>query len=269
LGYNKSAMIDCHCHMLPGIDDGARDLPYALEMARKAVANGITAVIVTPHHLNGVYDNPRKKILKAVMAFRTALAEAGINLEVYPGSELHLVPELPGRILEGDSLTYNDRGKAALVELPKQTIPTGAETVLERLLYEGITPIIAHPERNATLAAHPDRAAEWVKMGCKLQLTAQSCAGDFGRPIQNACRRWAEQGLVHLVASDAHRTGSRPPELARGIAALGRWIRTDSEPAYALANPKVLLNGLPLRDPSPGVRNHHKQAGWLRRIIGL
>jgi protein-tyrosine phosphatase len=261
-------MIDCHCHMLPGIDDGARDLPYALEMARRAVANGITAVVVTPHHLNGVYENPRKKILKAAIAFRTALAEAGIALEIYPGSELHLVPELPSRILEGDALTYNDRGVAALVELPKQTVPTGADTILEQLLYRGITPIIAHPERNATLAAHPERAAEWVRMGCKLQLTAQSCAGEFGRPIQNVCRKWSERGIAHVIASDAHRTDSRPPKLDHGNSALEQWSGSRNTVGAIQANAKYLLDGIPLAALPTNLSSDRRPRAWLRRLIG-
>src|SRR3990172_8737894 len=144
-------MIDCHNHTLPGIDDGARDMDYALSMARGALATGITAIIATPHHLNGVYTNPRKQILKAILEFQTAIAEADIALLIFPGSELHLVPELPGQLLEGEALTYADKGKAALVELPKRTIPNGTERILEQLLYQNVTPVIAHPERNATL----------------------------------------------------------------------------------------------------------------------
>lgn len=236
-------MIDAHNHILPGIDDGARDRAYALDMARIAVAAGIGTVIVTPHHLNGVYSNARKGILRAVMELRSALAEAGIELAIYPGSELHLVPELPARILDGDALTYADRGHAALIELPKQTIPTGAENILEKLLYEGITPVIAHPERNATLAAHPERAEQWVRWGCRLQLTAQSCAGDFGAPIQAVCRRWCEAGVVHLLASDAHRTVSRPPDLRGGIRSVSEWIGADAAAAMTRGNPRRLLDG--------------------------
>jgi len=259
-------VIDAHNHILPGMDDGARDPAYALDMARIAVGAGIHTVIATPHHLNGVYVNSRKAILRAVMELRSALAQAAIELAVYPGSELHLIPELPSRILDGDALTYADRGRAALVELPKQTIPQGAENILEKLLYEGITPVIAHPERNATLAAHPERAEQWVRWGCKLQLTAQSCAGDFGAPIQAVCRRWCESGAVHLLASDAHRTQTRPPDLRGGIDAVIAWIGTEAAELMTLTNPRRLLDGEALLSVAPAADARRGLMDWFRQL---
>ena len=170
-------MIDSHCHLLPALDDGARDIQTALTMAHKAVQSGITKSIVTPHHLNGVYTNPRKTILKAVANLRLKLAENQIPLEIYPGSELHLVPELLDQLQHGEAMTYADRGKAVLLELPKAIIPTGSEQVIENILYRGWTPVIAHLERNTALRRRRERVGEWVTQGCKLQLTAQSCSG--------------------------------------------------------------------------------------------
>ncbi len=267
-------MIDCHNHTLPGIDDGARDMEYALCMAQGAVTAGITTIIVTPHHLNGVYVNPKKQILNAIMEFQTAITAADIPLRIYPGSELHLVPELPTQLREGEALTYADMGKAALVELPKRTIPTGSERILEQLLYQGITPVIAHPERNATLASHPERAADWVSWGCKLQLTAQSCAGDFGQAIQAVCRRWCQEGLVHLIASDAHRIERRPPDLRAGADVVEKWLGQKAVDLFTRINPQRLIDGVDLLDlqadelrppPRKRSRKHH----WLRQLTGL
>lgn len=236
-------MIDCHNHTLPGIDDGADDAEMALEMARCAVKHGIHTIVCTPHHLNGVFSNDRAAVLAHVATLRNQLADAGIPLAVLPGSELHLVPDLPERILEGDALTYADHGRAALVELPKHTVPTGTETILGRLLYQKITPVIAHPERNSELIRDPARLAEWVGWGCKVQLTAQSCSGDFGKRIQSQCRRWCEQGHVHLIASDAHRPYGRAPILTEGIAALREWLSEPAVEVLSITNPRKLTEG--------------------------
>ncbi len=244
-------MIDCHNHTLPGIDDGAHDAEMAMEMAQCAVKHGIHTIVCTPHHLNGVFSNDRAAVLAQVAALRSQLDAAGIPLAVLPGSELHLVPELPARILEGDALTYADRGHAALVELPKHTVPTGTETVLERLLYQKITPVIAHPERNSELIRDPHRLAEWVGWGCKAQLTAQSCSGDFGTRLQSQCRRWCEQGIVHLIASDAHRPYGRAPILTDGIAVLHEWLGDQAAEILSTTNPRKLTEGEPLLSIEP------------------
>lgn len=261
-------MIDCHNHTLPGIDDGAKDLGMALDMANLATAAGIHTIIVTPHHLNGSFSNRRKDILRRVMKLRTAFAEQGIELRVYPGAELHLVPELPQQLAQGDALTLADRGKAALVELPKRSIPRGTEQILERILQQGITPVIAHPERNSELLAHGARVRAWVQMGCRLQLTAQSCAGAFGKAIQQTCREWCEAGLVHLLASDAHRPRGRVPDLRDGVAATTRWIGPDAVEVLTRTNPERLLNGQPLLDTSALVETHGMRPRWLRLITG-
>lgn len=251
-------MIDCHCHILPGIDDGARDMAHALAMARKAVAGGITDIIATPHHLNGVYSNPRKSILKAVTILRGRLAEEGIPLNIYPGSELHLVPELPAQLDQGEAMTYADLGKAVLVELPKHMIPTGSEQILENLLFQGLTPVIAHPERNSTLCKDGERIGEWVAQGCKLQLTTQSCAGDLGRSIQAISRCWCERGWVHLIASDAHRTERRAPDMRAGVAKIEEWLGRESARLMSMNNPARLRNGETLISAAP-VRKRRKK----------
>ena len=242
-------MIDCHIHLLPGVDDGAHDLEMALKMARIAVDSGVTAVVCTPHHLNGVYKNPAGLIRRAVAGLTEGLVEAGIPLGLYVGSELHLVPELPEAVEQAAALTYNDQRKAALVELPTATIPLGAEIVLERLLYQGVMPLIAHPERNAVLAHNPEMLGDWVMLGCKVQLTAQSCSGDFGGMMQGVCRRWLERGWVHLIASDAHRpTGRSPDKLAKGRDVVAAWLGDAAAEILTLTNPQRLLDGEPLLD---------------------
>ena len=155
-------LTDLHCHMLPGIDDGSREMEQSLAMARIAVADGISTTVVTPHHLNGVYSNPAQRIRSGIEQLNEALQKAGIGLNILPGRELHLTPELPAELDRGTALTIANQGKAALVELPVHTVPMGAEHLLEQLLAMGLTPVIAHPERNSELRRTPQRLGEWV-----------------------------------------------------------------------------------------------------------
>ncbi|MDT8408240.1 MAG: CpsB/CapC family capsule biosynthesis tyrosine phosphatase [Wenzhouxiangellaceae bacterium] len=223
VGAGPVVLTDLHCHMLHGIDDGAKTLEQSLAMARIAVADGIGTTVVTPHHLNGVYRNPARQVRDRVDRLREALAHSRIELDLVAGSELHLTPELPDALVSGTALTLADRGRAALVELPVHTVPMGSEHVLEQILAQGIVPVIAHPERNSELRQHPQRLAEWIQMGCLGQVTAQSCTGGFGEAVKKSARAMVRQGLIHVVASDAHRDRRRIPQITPAREPVANW----------------------------------------------
>ncbi len=234
----------------------------ALAMAAQANDSGIHQIICTPHHLNGVFTNSRTTILEQIEYLRQHITAAGLELNLHPGAELHLVPELPQQLLEGSAMSYADLGRAALIELPKSTMPQGTEMILEQLLYQGITPVIAHPERNRALLRTPERVGEWVQWGCALQLTAQSCSGDFGEPLQRVCQYWCQRGWVHLVASDAHRPqGRSPATLAKAYPTLVAWLGADSARLLTVDNPQRLLAGEPLH-AAPKVTAAPRQSWW-------
>ncbi len=259
---------DLHCHMLPGIDDGARDLAQSLAMARLAVQDGIKTTVVTPHHLNGVYVNRSADILTALGLLREALISEGIPLKLLPGCELHLVPELPEQLASGEAMTLANHGKAVLVELPVHTVPMGADHILEQILCQGMTPIIAHPERNSQLRQDPEPLAEWVSMGCLGQITAQSCTGQFGPQVQASARDMIGRGLIHIIASDAHRDRRRIPEISSGEAQVAHWTNTHTAELLARTFPQALVNGQhpdldQLADTLP-----RRRRGWWRRLVG-
>ncbi|QKK02960.1 MAG: protein-tyrosine phosphatase [Pseudomonadota bacterium] len=238
-----TGMVDIHGHLLPGIDDGARTMDMALTMARQAVDDGISLSLLTPHHLNGVYQNCAEDIRREIAAFRQALSGAGIELEVLPGSECHLVPELPRELAAGTAMTVADRGRAVMVELPVHTIPIGATAILEDILSLNLVPVIVHPERNGELARHPERLAEWIDMGCLAQVTSRSCIGKFGDLAQQAARQMVRRGLIHFVASDAHRDHRRIPEMSVGREMIERWTRPEVARLLAEQNPRDLVLG--------------------------
>ena len=259
---------DLHCHMLPGIDDGARNITQALAMARLAVADGIRVAVMTPHHLNGVYTNRAAAIQSALAGFREALIAEGIGLKVLPGSELHLVPELPEELAAGHAMTLGNHGRAVLVELPVHTVPMGSDHLLEQIQHQGYTPIIAHPERNSELRQNPDRLADWVEMGVLGQITAQSCTGHFGPRVRESSRHMIQRGLIHCVASDAHRDRRRVPALSPGRAQIAQWTNDATAELLADLFPARLATGETV-DPGelsevlPPLRR-----SWWRRLVG-
>ncbi len=241
-------MIDTHIHLLHRVDDGARDLQVALEMIQVALDDGINQIICTPHDLNYVYQNPRKKVLRSVEQLQNDIDNKNLSLKLYPGAELHVDPDLVSKVLEGEAMTLADRNKHVLLEFPKHLVPHGSENIIENLLFNNFTPIIAHPERNPTLAKRTGMLKEWVSWGCKTQLTAMSVTGEFSSDIQSTCKQWCHQGLVHLVASDAHRPTGRAPILSKAHATLSQWLGTDSADVLLKTNPQHIIDGIELED---------------------
>ncbi|MFZ2447554.1 MAG: CpsB/CapC family capsule biosynthesis tyrosine phosphatase [Syntrophobacteraceae bacterium] len=209
-------MIDTHSHILPGLDDGVEDLDQAVEAARIAVQDGIEGMICTPHWINGIYENTRTVVMEAIESLEPHLKEHDIPLALYPGMELRIDPDLPGRISERELLTLNESAYA-LIELPAELIPPRIEAFFHSLQVERITPIIAHPERNPGLAKDPGRLYEWIESGALTQLTAGSLLGKFGGTVRKFCLLMLEHGMVHLIATDCHGPRNRAPKLSRAF----------------------------------------------------
>jgi len=253
-------MIDLHVHILPGMDDGSRNMEEALEMARCAVADGINAIVATPHVMDGVYNNNRKKILDAVQELRSRLQAHNIPLEVYPGAEYMLDPEIPRWLKEGQALTLYDGGKYLLVEFPAADIPIYARQALFEIALQGIIPVIAHPERNGMFMENPDKLLPFIERGALCQCTAGSLTGLFGSRVQQVAVDYLLDGCYHFISSDAHGTGGRSPVLSEACrvvegysAGLGELLTKD--------NPERLLQG---RAPvQPSVVEKHTNKGKL------
>lgn len=202
-------MIDIHCHILPGVDDGAPYLKDSIEMARTAAAQGIHAIVATPHHRNNQFDNYRADILTRVNELNHALQEADVPVDILPGQENRLF----GDIIEGirceEILPVNIDSPYILIELPTSTVPKYTNKLLYDLQVEGYTPVIVHPERNSELLTKPDKLYEIVKNGVLTQVTAASLLGKFGKKIQNFSHEIVQSNLTHFIASDAHNVLSR------------------------------------------------------------
>lgn len=245
-------MIDLHSHILPGADDGAADLEESLEMARGAVAHGVHTVVATPHTLNGAYEHTADRVRKQTEKLQRAVEEAGIELKVIPGSEVHLRPGGAARVISGESGTLNLGGRYVLVEFPFQTLYAGTDAELYQLKKENITPIIAHPERNLILQSNLKIIHEYVRMGCLTQLTAMSITGELGEGAMDCAHQMLQLRLAHVIASDAHSAVGRTIRLSDAVAAAAQ-VTGDREGALAMVTttPEILLKGEPYSVPEP------------------
>lgn len=240
-------MIDLHCHVLPGIDDGPGDLDEALALARLALENGIETIVATPHVSWQYPANDARLIAAAVARITGDLATAGLPLTVLPGAELALPRALELDDAELTALRLGG-GPYLLVECPASPSAVGFEDGLWALRSRGHQIVLAHPERCPAFLR--DRAAleRLVADGVLAQITAGSLAGQFGKEIRRFSERLVGDGLVHAVASDAHSTGRRSPSIASELAAAGLADRVED---LAVAGPQAILAGAPLPEPPP------------------
>lgn len=246
-------MIDIHCHILPGLDDGARDLAHAVAMARIARDDGITHVAGTPHVAKGSIGFPDPAVVdEARIRLAGALLEEGIALTILPGAEVHITHGLIEEVRSRrKSLTL--AGSAYLiVEFPHDHVFSGAKDLFFKLMSEGVVPIIAHPERNTMFARFPKLLFELVDMGALAQANAGSLLDGHGVEEGQAAARFLELGLIHFMASDAHNTHSKPPRLAAAAERAASIIGEAGAKALVTDNPRAVIEDreIPFR-PEP------------------
>lgn len=224
-------MIDLHSHILPGVDDGPASIEESLEIARRAAAEGVRVIAATPH-VRDDYPTQPGTMERLVGEVRAAIQAEGIPLDVRPGGEIAI--DWLDR-LSGDDLVRFGLGGSPhylLVEFPYAGWPLSLHEWVFQLVTREITPVIAHPERNADVQAEPEELRPLVDAGALVQITAASLDGRIGRSARAAATALIDKGLAHLLASDAHtpdvrEAGLTPAVEAVGDEALARWLTLD------------------------------------------
>ena len=252
--------------MLPGIDDGAPDMKVSLAMARAAVADGIVMTACTPHIYPGLYDNSRQTIESSVETLRIALAVEDIPLQIVVGADTHLVPGLLGQLRSGEVPTL--AGSAYLLLEPAHHVASpGLEQSVFEMIAAGYVPIITHPERLSWISDHYDIFKRMAQRGAWIQLTAGSLTGRFGSDPRYWGERMLDEGLVHLLATDSHGLGNRPPLLAEGRLAAEKWVGIEEALRLVVDRPQCIISCLPPSSvPLPGGKSQGR-SGWLSRIF--
>ncbi|WP_193162896.1 tyrosine-protein phosphatase [Microbulbifer hainanensis] len=235
-------MIDLHCHLLPGIDDGPRDMGQALALARAAVADGITHAVVTPHIHVGRYQNSRRSIAHDCVVMRAALEREGIDLSLNYAAEIRVCAEIPGLVTKNELpfLGCWHGFRVLLLELPHSHIPHGTEQLFSWLIDRGIRPLIAHPERNRDILRDYNNAINLVDRGCIFQVTAGSLIGQFGEGAKARSLQLLRSGLITLLATDAHHLVRRPPNLSEGRRMAEKLVGESRSWDLVWTNPAVI-----------------------------
>ena len=263
-------LIDLHCHILPGIDDGATDLELSLEMARAAVADGIAVTACTPHIMPGYYENTGPGIREAVTTLQGHLDREGIPLRLVTGADVHLVPDLVHGLRSGRILTLAD-SRYFLFEPPHNTAPPRmAESVFDAMA-AGYHPIVTHPERLRWIEDHYAVMTSLVQSGAWMQITSGSITGRFGKRAQYWAERMLDEGLVHILATDAHNMRGRAPSLTNAVDLVSERLGRQAALDMVFTRPQAVLDDAsPSSVPPPvGLAAAPVKQAARKRLFGV
>ena len=210
-------MIDLHCHLLPGVDDGSKSMDISLKLANNAVRDGIDYALLTPHHMNGVYLNHKKEVIQQTQEFQVELDRHKIPLEVFPGQEVRINGGLLTALDQDDILFADEGGQYLMLEFPDDDVPSYTSNMIYELMQRGIIPVIVHPERNTKIMKQPNLLYELLSRGCLSQITAGSYVGTFGHKVQRFSKQLIQAGQAYIFASDAHNLPNRKYEMTNAF----------------------------------------------------
>jgi protein-tyrosine phosphatase len=290
-------MIDLHCHILPGLDDGSPTVDDSLRMASAFVEDGVSVVACTPHILPGLYQNTGPHIRRAVAHLQRQIDDKSIPLRLVTGADNHVTPDFVQELCHGHLLSLAD-SRYVLVEPPHHVVPPRLKELFFDLIVAGYVPILTHPERLRWINSHYESIRQLVQAGAWLQLTAGSLSGAFGKNARYWSERMLADGVIHILATDAHDLTRRPPNLSEGREIAARCIGDREAEHLVVTRPEeILRNAAPSTLPSParavtcasaaktetdvfetaelvakvggaGLRSDHRSvSGWLRRFL--
>jgi protein-tyrosine phosphatase len=263
-------LIDLHSHILPSVDDGAKDLEVALAMGRMAADDGIEVMACTPHFMPGLYDNETNDIAQRVTQLNHIFMERGINLALVLGSDAHIRPDFVSCLRDGRVPTLHG-SRYVLFEPPHAVMPQRMDDLLFNVQVAGYVPILTHPERLKWIEQEYPAVVELARSGVWMQITAGSLTGRFGKRPQYWAQRMLAEGLVSILATDAHNLGSRPPLLAEARDLAAQEMGVDEATHLVVTRPEcVLENGDPDLVPLPvaPVARSQGPVSFLRRLFG-
>jgi len=215
-------MYDIHSHILPDLDDGAKNMKEAIEIGKIAEREQITHMIATPHFSFKTPDFDQK-IRRRVTELNQVFQQENINVQVFPGAEAFVTPELLESLKRNHFISLNDTDYV-LVEFPLGEVPLYAEELLYRIRLMGKKPIIAHPERYQEVMENPNIVKKWIEQGNFIQINATSIFGVSGRKAEKTAKHLLCHKMVHILATDAHSPRNRKPALTEAQGIISGWV---------------------------------------------
>lgn len=257
-------LVDMHCHLVPGVDDGPRDLDETVAMCRILLDEGVNAVHGLAHQ-NEYYPDVTPEVIRdGHRRLTERLRAENLPLMVYPGAEIIVTPDLDDEWERGRLMSIADRGQYVFVEMPHGLF-VDVGHLLARFAQLGVRPVLAHPEQTPELLHSPDLLAAWIDQGMVTQVSSANVMGMQGPSQTRALKSWFRRGLVHVLGSDGHSPTRRPPLMAAAARIVADWVGPAHADRIASSHALAILQGLPLR-LAPSAKG--TRFSWLPRLWG-
>lgn len=241
-------LVDIHCHLLAGLDDGPRNDDEALAMCGIAYEEGTRLISAVAHQSETWPAITPDRIRLATRRLERQLAEAQIALNVFACAEVMVSPELETACAAGQLLTVADGGHYLLIEMPHR-LYVNLRGTIERLCAAGVRPILAHPERCPELLHEAGEIESLIDAGCLVQVSTHSITDPASRRDERALKSWFERDIAHVLGSDGHSPRRRPPRMRAAYERVARWVGSHAADRVASVNGTAILKGLPLHIP--------------------
>lgn len=238
---NAPSMIDLHSHILPGVDDGPVTLQESLEMLALAQHNGTARIAATPHFWGMMDKQKCAELTDTFQLLKNAALDAGLTIEIRFALEIFITTEFEA-YLDFPCCSYDGKNKHLLFEFAMTDLPVGYHHILRDIAAQGITPIVAHPERNLQVISKPEHALKMVDAGARLQLTAASVTGRFGKTFYKSAHKLLKKDLVFAVASDGHDACLRVPVLNEAFTLVSKKYGKNKAEQLFIENPAEVIS---------------------------
>lgn len=230
-----------HSHILIGVDDGPKTFDQSIAMLTKAASEGITDIISTSHAYHPQYSVPVFTVGEQVKQLQHEVNQREIPLTIHLGHEVRLNEKMV-ELYRTNQILSLAQSSYLLIELPSNTVPHYTKFMVRDLVNNGITPVIAHPERNRGIVENPKRLESLIRDGAVAQITASSLAGHFGKKIQKLSVELVRSNLVHTYGSDAHNLSTRPFLFRKGLEYLEKQKELEAMELLLENNKRILKN---------------------------
>ena len=233
-------MIDIHCHILPGIDDGSRDVEESMEMIREAYKAGFTNIISTSHYIEESYNVPKAKRQELIDMLNSKIEQEGMNIKIYNGAEAYITPNLV-ELIKAEELPTMNGTRYLLMELPMHNQILSLESIVSKVINQGITLIIAHPERYSYVQKNYKILNELADMGVLFQANYGSCIGQYGKEAEKTLKKLLKANRISFFGTDCHRAGSVYEKMPEILKKLEKMIGKEKLEELTTTNPQKLL----------------------------
>lgn len=233
-------MIDIHSHILPNIDDGAKNIEETLHLLREAKQVGFQAIVSTSHYMEGYYETnvPEREMWMKVIYEKGQ--EENIGLKLYLGNEIYLSENIVELLKNGKASTINDTSYI-LFEMPLNVEPLNLYNVIYEMQENKLIPILAHPERYSFIQQNPDLIYDLVEKGIYMQSNYASIIGYYGKRAQVIVKKLLENNMVHFLGSDVHRKNTIYPKIPEILTKLEKIVGKEELEKLTTTNPKLVL----------------------------